>query len=292
MSTINTYQKITKSASRCGKAPIYVSLYVSRQKVELPTGISIPIKYWDETKRRIRSGEKGAADKNLIIERIQARVNDVLVRARLKNKKLTKDSFIRAFNRPDDYDTFFDFIDFYQKRLSARIEASTMNIHKTVIKKLKEYNPELHFDDITHEWLEDYYIYLRKKLKNNENTAYKNMSTIRKYVRAAVRLGYMEENPFESWAIKRTTASYIYLTEEELERLVGLYNEKSLEDKYQDTLEFFLFLCFSSLHVGDAKQLRIEQISSTHLTYYRIKNRNKKPLPIIIPLSEPLKKNS
>lgn len=288
MITINTYQKIKKTPQQNGKAPIYISFCVNRQKVEIPTGISIPPKNWDNVKKRIKSGEENASDKNLIIEKIHARVNDVLVRARLKNKKLTKDSFIRQFNRPDDYETFFDFIYFYQKRLSAKLELTTFHVHRTVIRKLKEYNPELHFDDITTEWLDDYYTYLRKKLKNNENTAYKNMSTIRKYVRAAFRLGYMDENPFENWAIKRTTSSCIYLTEDELGQLVDLYNSNQLEDKLQKTLQFFLFLSFSSLHVGDARMLYIEQFTPTALTYYRVKLRNSKPLPIVVPLSTPL----
>lgn len=90
-----------------------------------------------------------------------------------------------------------------------------MNVHKSVIKKLKEYSPELHFDDLTTDYLEEYYAHLRKKLKNCENTAYKNMSTIRKYVRAAYKAGYMDENPFDHWSIKRTKASYSYLSEDE-----------------------------------------------------------------------------
>ena len=288
MISVNTYQKVPKREQKNGKAPIYVCCYVNRQKIEIPTGLSIPPQNWDSQKGKIKATEKNARDKNLIIEKIEARVNDVLVRARLKNKKLTKDSFLRSFNRPDDYETIFEFITFYQRKLSAKLELSTFHVHRSVIKKLKGFNSELHFDDITTEWLDDYYTYLRKKLKNNENTAYKNMSTLRKYIRAACRLGYMDENPFENWAIKRTTSSCVYLTEEELTKLVNLYNNKELEPKLHQTLEFFLFLCFSSLHIGDAKLLHIEQFTSTTLTYFRIKLRNSKPLPIVVPLSIPL----
>ena len=53
-------------------------------------------------------------------------------------------------------------------------------------------------------------------------------------------------------------------------------------------MEFFLFLCFSSLHIGDAKHLKLEQFSPTTFTYYRIKLRNSKPEPIVVPISHPL----
>ncbi len=153
MISINTYHKISKSAIKSGKAPIYISFYVNRQKVEVPTGISIPIESWNTDKRKVKSKEKNAADKNLIIEQKQARINDVLVRARLKNRKLTKDSFLRAYNRPDDYDTFFDFVTFYQRKLYVKTELTTLKVHRTVIAKPKLFNPNLHFDDITIEWL-------------------------------------------------------------------------------------------------------------------------------------------
>jgi site-specific recombinase XerD len=128
-----------------------------------------------------------------------------------------------------------------------------------------------------------------KTLGNNDNTAYKNMSVIRKYVRIAYKAGYMDENPFENWSIKQTTANYVYLTEQDLQLLISLYSEGSLESRYHKALEFFLFLCFISLHVGDARKLRLEQFGEDSFTYFRIKLRNTKPMPIQVPISEPLR---
>ena len=268
---------------------IWISFYVNREKVNFSTSVSCDKKFFNETKQRITAGDKDFKDKNLIIDSIQARVTDVFVKYRLRNKTLTRESFLRAYNRPDDYDTFFDFVKDYQKRIAVKTELATIMVHNSVIGKLREKHPALHFDDITTDWLDDYYSYLRKNLKNNENTAYKNMSTIRKYVRAAWKAGYMDENPFENWSIKRTKSSYTYLTEEELKAMIELYNSGELEEKHHRTLEFFLFLCFSSLHIGDAKKLKLEQFYQDSFTYFRIKNRNSKPEPIVVPVSDPLK---
>ena len=138
---------------------------------------------------------------------------------------------------------------------------STFCTHNSVIRKMKEYAPQLTFDDITKEWLDNYFLYLRKELDNNSNTAYKNMGTIKKYVRMAYRDGYMDENPFEDWKIKNTTASCVYLTEDELNTLISMYREGLLEYRYHQALQFFLFLCFSSLHITDAKKLQLEQFT-------------------------------
>lgn len=280
---LRNHKKETKTAY------VWISFYINRERVNFSTKVSVLEKNWSESKSIVLSQDSSASDKNRIIENYRARINNVFVKYRLRDKKLTRETFMRAYNRPDDYATFYEFVTEYQRKFSFKNEVATMNVHNSVIKKLKEYSPELHFDDLTTDYLDEYYANLRKKLKNCENTAYKNMSTIRKYVKAAYKAGYMDENPFESWSIKRSKASYTYLSEEELKALLEVYKKGELEFKYHKTLEFFLFMTFSSLHIGDAKKLKLEQFNESSFTYFRIKNRNSKPEPIVVPISDILK---
>ncbi|WP_373168964.1 site-specific integrase [Bacteroides cellulosilyticus] len=268
---------------------VWISFYVQRQKINFSTKVTVEVKHWNEKKSIVAAGDKQSADKNLIIETILARINNVFVKYRLRDKNLSRDLFLREYNRPSDYATFFDFVRDYMKKISHRTELTTLNTHMSVIRKLKEFNTDLIFDDITRDWLDIYFAYLRRELDNNANTAYKNMAIIKKYVLAAYKAGYMTENPFEEWSIKKITSTCVYLNEEELAKLVALYNTGELEYKLHKTLEFFLFMCFSSLHVGDAKKLQLEQFSEDHFTYFRMKLRNSKPEPIQIPISDPLK---
>lgn len=287
MSTIRTYIRKHKKDSDTGV--VWISFYIKREKINFSTSVSIQESAWNEVKCVVTSADKQYRDKNLIIETIVARVNNVFVKYRLKNKVITRDGFFKTYNRPDDYDTFFDFVDVYRRKISDFTEDSTMDTHKSAIDKLKAFNPKLHFDDITEDWLDTYYSHLRKKMDNCENTAYKNMSIIRKYVRAAWKAGYMDENPFEHWSIKRTRSSYEYLNPDELDLMIKLYNSGCLGEVDHKCLEFFLFLCFSSLHIGDASKLKLEQFTDNSFTYFRIKNRNKKPEPVVVPISAPLR---
>jgi site-specific recombinase XerD len=268
---------------------VWIQFYLDRKKVNFTTGIKCEERNWNQKKSCVSASDPNHKDKNLIVEKYAARVNDVFVRYRLRNKKLTREAFFKAYNRPDDYDTFFAFARDYQKKISRMNELATMDVHRTVLKKVEEYAPELHFDDITKDWLDGYYAHLRKDLKNNENTAYKNMSTFRKYVNAACNEGYMDENPFKGWIIKRTNANYTYLNEKELGELFKIYKKGDIEPKYYKVLEFFLFMSLSSLHVGDAKKLKLEQFASDYFIYYRFKNRNRKPEPVNVPISKSLR---
>jgi integrase/recombinase XerD len=133
-------------------------------------------------------------------------------------------------------------------------------------------------------------IYMKKELGNTEITAQRNMSTIKIYVTAAYRKGYIEENPFQEFHIKRIKSDVDYLTEEELMQFVQLYYQRTLPEKLQLTLAFFLFMCFTSMHITDARMFCIEQVNNDVLTYYRVKNRNCKPEPIKIPMPVPAEK--
>ena len=289
MAAIKTYQS-TSYVGKDGKAPIYVSFYVDRKKIAIPTSISVNILHFDKNAGKIKTGEKQHKDYNLVIEKVRARVNDIMVRYRLEKKELTKELFMKEYNRPDDFNTFYDFFYAYLKEHPYEVEPTTLDVHIDVINKLKVYAPELKFAEINEDLVDRYKVYLKKKLKNNDNTINKNLATLKKYFRKAIKAGYLNVDPFENIKISRKCiGKFTFLTEEELHTMIELYRKKELAPNYQSVLQFFLFLCFSSLHISDAKSLRIEQIGAKTFTYYRIKNRNSKPEPIVVPISKPLR---
>ena len=284
--------KISVQLRRYTAAPegiVWVQLYLNREKVQISTKIHVAVGDWDSRKLSVKATDNFASDKNLVIGNILARVNDVLVKARLRNRTLTRASFLRAYRRPSDYDTFFEYYDAKMKAIGRGIEFGTFKVHESVMNKIRLRWPKLHFDDIDRDFLAEYYSYLRRDLENNDNTAQKNLQVFKKYVRMAFKDGYMDENPFDDWHIRKTTAACVYLTEEELLTLINLYRGGSLEYPQHITLQFFLFLCFSSLHVGDARCLRLEQFGQDSFTYFRKKLRNSKPEPIVVPYSQPLR---
>ncbi|KAA6333262.1 hypothetical protein EZS27_018314 [termite gut metagenome] len=104
---------LQKYNSKSANAVVWVSFYVDREKINFSTKITVNVKYWNEKKQCIGIGDKNAKDKNLIIENVLSRINNVFVKYRLKDKVLTRDVFLRAYHRPADYDTFFDFVSEY-----------------------------------------------------------------------------------------------------------------------------------------------------------------------------------
>jgi len=290
MAVLKLYQS-TSYTGKLGKMPLYISFYANREKVVVPTEISIRPECFDADKGKVTTKEKDNKDYNLIIDKMKARITNIMVRYRLRNKKLTKTNFWKEFKRPDNYDTFYLFIKDYFKNNANKIELSTKATHEDAINKLERYAPNLHFDDIDEAFLSDYKIHLRKKLKNIESTATKNMAIIKKYVRLAMKAGYIQDNPFENIKLKRNIkGKFAYLNSEELQKMMTLYKEETIPENEQSSLGLFLFMCLTGLAVTDSKKMLIEQIGAKTFTYFRVKNRNSKPDPIVVPLSIPAKK--
>lgn len=288
MAVIRVIQNTTY-VTKDGCAPLYVTFYLERKKIALTCNLSIPLTSWDKEKGKVLTNEKNHKDYNLCIEKIRARVNDIMVRYRLAKKELTKEQFMKEYNRPDNFKTFYEYFEDYTKRHNGEIEDGTLDVHRDAINKMKRYAPELTIDDLTEDWLLQYKIYLKKKVKNQDSTINKNLACIKKYCRAAIKEGYMLHNPFENIKVKsRSSGTFAFLTETELRKLIRIYKTDSLPTTYQGVLEVFLFMCLSSLHIGDVRNLKIEQIGKRAFTYFRIKNRNSKPEPIIVPISTPL----
>jgi len=270
-------------------APIYCRCYIDRNKVEIPCGTSVNVDFWDSTTGKVTRKDPDYKDKNTIINDVRARMSDITVRYRLRREHLSKEKFLKEYNSTVDMTDFYGFAKEYQRLRFKEIEASTAIYHQVVISKLRKFAPALKLSDLTEDFIREFAIWLRDENKNKPVTINKNLATIKIYVRDAVKRGLMKSNPFADIRLKRDRKEAEYLREEELGKLVALFRSGSLPENLQKALGFFLFMCFTSLHISDARAVSMEQIGKDSITYYRIKNRNSKPEPIVVPLSEPAK---
>lgn len=277
--------KRRREERRDGSAALYAVFHLNREKIRIPIDLCVKACDWDPDSEKIKGRGSIVRDQNLVIENTRGKINDVLVRARLGGLHLTKEVFFALYKQPSGGQSF---IDFAGQRLNTNRRALACNTwrqHKSVLKKLKEYNPDLQFIEVTPDFLKLYVAHLRQ-MGNGDATIWKNMTVLRGYILAAVRAGFIIENPLEVFRVKRAAPSIIYLTEDELKLLVDLYRSEELDKQEQDVLRFFLFMTFTSLHIGDARALLIESISPNELHYVRKKTR----VRVSVPLSEPAKK--
>lgn len=277
--------KRRREERRDGSAALYAVFHLNREKIRIPLDLYVKVCDWDPVAEKVKGRGSLVRDQNLVIENTRGKINDVLVRARLGGIHLTKELFFALYRQPNSGQSFIDFARQRLKMNRRVLACNTWRQHKSIIKKIEEYNPNLQFFEITPDFLKLYVAHLRQ-LGNGDATIWKNLTVLRGYILAAVRASFIIKNPYESFRVKRAAPNIVYLTEEELKRLVDLFLTEELEEQEQDVLRFFLFMAFTSLHIGDARAVTIESIYNKELHYVRKKTRKS----VSVPLSEPAQK--
>lgn len=281
-----TVRRRTDNVRADGRAPLYAVIYIDRSKIRIPLDISVGDSEWDASAERVRGRTKEVRDLNLIISNAKARITDILVRARLSGETLTKETFLDYYRNPGESDRFVSYARGRLKTLGNALQPGTARHHLAVLKKVEDYDANLKIKDITTEWLRVYAAHLRDDHKNNPGTIDKNIGVIRAHYFAAMREGKTRVNPFEAYRGPKPEPGIVYLTEEELDSLVGLLRSGHLETNETDALRFFLFMLFTGMHISDARALQISQIFDGEIHYRRLKT----GVRVEMPLSEPARK--
>lgn len=287
MSTIKAYI-LDNYVKKDGTTPVKLWVYIKR-RIVINTGVFIEPEYWDPEKEKVISKHKEAKDLNLIINSCKARANDIFVRYRLQHEELTPEIFLKEYKNPT---TYIDFYAFWTKTMENQkkiLSVNTLASHASVLNKLKKFKKKMKFSEINEELINNFTRYLKISLKNNNNTIQKNLGTIKAYLNHAKRQDIIRKSPFENIKVKKFKADRIYLTEEELKKLIKKFKKESLSPALHQTLRYFLFACFTGLRISDIKRVKVEDIINDILIVQPYKLQNVNAEIVKIPLNKSAK---
>lgn len=271
-----------------GSYPIYIQVIIERERIQINTKVGVMPNDWDEKRGIIKGKSSDISDQNLIIENIRARINQILVKYRLTNRKLTIPLFKAEFSNPS-YET--DFLAWMTQEIKTKKnEVGERRIIKynTVLNKLKEYKPVIFFSEIDYFFIEAYRGWMKKVKFNDINTVASNLAVIKSFTTRALRKNLIEIDPFLDIKIGRGTPDRIYCDEEDLNKLWELYNNWNDVSRYYQLkiLRHFLFMCMTGLRISDFKAVTFNNIVGNMMFFYPIKTRSKKKQVVKIPLNE------
>ena len=269
-----------------GTCAVYILVHIENKSLKFATGITVDPEKFDHQKSRIKGASKDIKDKNLIIDKSLALINDIEVRYRLQQKELTADLLKREWINPSRRIDFYAFFDEAIKERKGDIADSTYNQHKSAIEKLKKFKPKLAFSEIDQDFIESYRRWLKAAPQCNDiNTIYTALKNFKTYVSIAKRKGVIEVSPFNQYSIKCAQTDRTFLTEQELESIWKLYLRNFCSATDQGVLRHFLFMCFTGLRISDFKALTPDNIVGDILVYTPEKTRNRKKITVKVPLN-------
>lgn len=276
----NRKNKLDKS----GEALIHIRANQNGKSIYFSTNISILPIYWNDTKKELRNTHPQYITLNRQINELKEKLINLSAKIFDRKKYVTLELITEYYNNQTKVNN--SFLDFYESELKTINQSwKTTSMEQTTLKELKDFKKQIFFDDLNFELLTDFVTLLEKRGKH-QNTVYKYIKHIKKYVNIAIRKDLLDanKNPFIKFSYKQIEGQREYLRTDEFFKLLNFTlpeNKKHL----QNVFDIFLFGCFSGLRISDLMELsKTDLKQSIKDGYYIERKMIKTKFNVYIPL--------
>ncbi|MCR6720396.1 MAG: site-specific integrase [Chitinophagaceae bacterium] len=208
--------------------------------------MKLPAEDWDQKLQKIKSSHPQHGVINNILRLKIAELNTKFAETELSKGKV---DVAEALGREVKKITFREFatncLEVWQRKFSV----ATMKAYRSMFLKAIEFDPKVHLEDITPEWLARYEAYSRESC--NDAGALKRVAFISVVVKEGIRQGKIDRDPFVIYKKPpKKNPAREWLTSEELARVEKLV-EKNKSDIIKRTGTWFLLACYTGLRYSD-----------------------------------------
>ena len=162
------------------------------------------------------------------------------------------------------------FTDFYKQQLQKEIllKKVTHTNQANTFNKLKEFKTIISFEDITHNFLQDFEIFLKHTKKLRINTIEKYHRHLRKYINLAIKQELFPENknPYKHFKLKTEETDTLFLLPEETARVEQLTFPPEIKNHQflEKARDMFLFSCYTGLRFSDCYALNTDSFNESN----------------------------
>jgi len=208
---------------------------------------------------------------------------NLLLIAEQQKNQIVVDIAAGKFKENDDYEKPKSVLLFFDSMVQEKKDRDDKSKHKWrgAYNYFKEYSrKDLTFEDLSQKFLENYKLFLLKKLA--QITARDYFNVLNSLLNTAVRYDLISFNPINklSAKISKPQSKRTFLVLEELQEL------DNYDCPHAVTKKAFMFCCFSGLRYSDVKALKWSQIHKEGEKYYFYFTQQKTNEPERMPLAE------
>lgn len=177
------------------------------------------------------------------------------------------------------FDTALNYLNL--ENLKENLAPTTTRTYYWNLKKITDFNPKIHCEDIDESFIRNYKTFLQQK-GDKPNTIAKALSVFRIFIRKMLIDKLLKTDPFENIKIGRVYSKRSFLTISELKHLYLNYldNKHFLTETEQNVMGVFLFSCFTGLRYSDLLSLDASEIFDWKIR----KQTHKTGEPVYIPI--------
>ncbi|MEQ9414530.1 MAG: site-specific integrase, partial [Cyclobacteriaceae bacterium] len=298
MRTTNTFgiQFITRmNKIKNGLAPIYVRVTVDARRVEISLKRYVNPKEWNGKKGMSRGSRNDIKSLNHYLEEVRSNLVACYQEMQIQKQLITSEGIKNKFLGTNQKDhTLCKLINYHNTQMKDSLAWGTLKNYFTTQKyiqmflKEKKNTSDVFLSELTYKFITDFEFFLRnyrpidhhKPLANNG--LMKHIERFRKVINLAVKLEWLDKDPFAQYKQKFEKVEREFLTKEELQK-IEFRDFKVV--RLQLIRDLFIFSCYTGLAYIDVMQLTPSNIIvGIDGDYWLITSRQKTSNPVRVPL--------
>jgi len=262
--TISVIYNRRKILNKNGTGSLEVRLNSSGKVKHLTTSVKVKPTQWDETKKRIKNHPK-AAFYNKTVTNIIDKAEDWWQMSQ-KTGLPNLNNLIDYMKGDSSTPSLNEFIEKSIKQ-NKKLKSGTISNHKKMLNFLNSFKSLISFEELGYKFIYDFEIFLLNqddKIKSNrtisQNYTTAMLAILKRYTKLAIKLGYLNSDPFVNFDMKKTKTEKQYLTLIELKKVERL-DLSSFRKMMHWQKDLFLFMCYTGIRFSDTLNLRVSDLS-------------------------------
>jgi len=273
MQTINTFAImffVRKSRDDVNNLDIYARITVNQKRSEISLKRTIPVCNWDPSKHKVRGQTPEIRTLNRYLDHVYSQLLDCHRQLLEEHIMVTSRAIKARYLGEDEHQkTLKEIITYHNTSMIAVLKHGTLKNYYTTERYLNTFMlSKMNVDDVylkqlNYRFICDFEQFLRSYrnvkdvLSLTNNGVMKHLERLKKMVTLAVKLEWLDKDPFQKFQLKFVKYDRQYLTERELDLIENTYFNQERLERVKD---IFLFSCYTGLSYIDVKNLTVHQI--------------------------------
>lgn len=246
-------------------APIYARITVDGKRAEISLKRSTSVTYWDTRSKRSTLRTSDGKALNVYLDQVYSDLlachKQLLGESRYVTAQAIK---ARYLGEDEQHKTLLQLVSYHNKNMVSVLKPGTLKNYFTTERYIKRYlknklkTNDVFLKQLSYKFIIDFEQFLRngksinrsQPLKNNG--VMKHLERLKKMMNLALRLEWIEKDPFVRFSLKFTKHQRAFLSKSELEILESGQLSKGMHQKTRDV---FVFACYTGLSYIDVKLL-------------------------------------
>ncbi|WP_430936761.1 site-specific integrase [Saccharicrinis sp. 156] len=290
---VKFFLRTTKKNPELGM--LYLRISYNTKRIDFSFNYRVNVNAWDSSNEVVKTSDKDYLRVNQAIASARSKILNIFDKLRYEERMITPLILKNHYQgNIEEGKTLLHLIQYHNESQVNILSYGTLKNYFTTQKYIKKFLKEkkkvddIYLSQLNYQFITGFESYLRNHTPTDHqrplsnNGVMKHLERLRKMTTMAVKLEWVEKDPFSKYKLSFKKSERTFLSEKEVEILV---NRNFSNERMDFTKDLFVFACYTGLAYVDVKQLKLENINiGIDGEYWISTKRQKTDVSVNIPL--------